>query len=336
MADNPLDTVCLAVGSAGDEHALVTAAQQAPGAVDQLVAARARAAGVATAWSALGRAVLAAAVRLVGPGAGTWFASGSVGRGEALPGADVETLLIRAGGVDFDRASAHAVQVHDVLAACGFRGDDNGVTAARARFNRTAREWGGSIAGWAGAPEADRGVVMVGLLADAVAVSTALREVDLRDEAGVAARAHPQVLAAMLQDATYVRAQVPSRLRVFAARDDGVDVKFAIVDPVVRIARWAALCCGSAAMTTPQRLADAAGSRYLDADDAAVLARCYEIGSSIRWRVRAYTWRTCDDRVELAALAPQDRTALRSIAAEVSRVRRKLDYLASTSEFSRW
>ena len=42
------------------------------------------------------------------------------------------------------------------------------------------------------------------------------------------------------------------------------------------------------------------------------------------------------DRIDLATLSPQDRTALRSIGRELAGVRRKLDYLASTSTFSRW
>jgi CBS domain-containing protein len=152
-------------------------------------------------------------------------------------------------------------------------------------------------------------------------------------------------LAAMLQDATYFRAHVPSRLRLLATGDDGVDIKLAAVDPVVRIARWAALSCGSDALSTRDRLRDSAGSAYLDSLDARGLDKCHAIGSSIRWRALAARWDVratgsrlsqSGDRVDLSLLSPQDRTALRSIGRELNGVRRKLDYLASTSTFSTW
>ena len=42
---------------------------------------------------------------------------------------------------------------------------------------------------------------------------------------------------------------------------------------------------------------------------------------------------TVSDVISLSDLAPQERAALRSVAREVSRIRRKLDYLASASAF---
>ncbi|MGV0741829.1 putative nucleotidyltransferase substrate binding domain-containing protein [Mycolicibacterium sp. XJ870] len=336
MPDSPLERAHLRVESADSETALVAAARQAHAAVQELIDTRAGAATVAHAWSALVRAALASAARLVSTDIGFWYASGSVGRGDALPGSDLETLFVRRPNAEPEAALAHAADVHDVLAQCGLRGDDNGAIAARARFNRSAREWADGIGRWARDPAADRGVVMIGLLADAVPVA---KGVDLREEAGIAARAHPASLAAMLQDATYIRAYVPSRLRALTSGDGGVDIKHAAVDPVVRIARWAALSCGSDALPTRDRISDAAGTRYLDSEDARVLAKCHTIGSSIRWRVRTARWNAgeqVDERVELSALSPQDRTALRSIGRELTGLRRKLDYLASTSSFSVW
>ncbi|MCC5582594.1 hypothetical protein IMZ11_44115, partial [Microtetraspora sp. AC03309] len=136
----------------------------------------------------------------------------------------------------------------------------------------------------------------------------------------------------MLQDATFARAYIPSRLRTLTSGDGRVDIKHAAVDPVVRIARWAGLSCGSDALATADRLGAAAGTRYLDPDDARALAKCHAIGSSIRWRVRAARWDSAgsdahvDEHIELSDLPPQDRTALRSIGRELTGVRRKLDY----------
>ncbi|MGV0814183.1 putative nucleotidyltransferase substrate binding domain-containing protein [Mycolicibacterium boenickei] len=343
MAVAVLDDARRRIASADSESALVTAAVDAHDAVREVIDTRVGAASVAAAWSAVARAALTTAARLVGPGGGDWYASGSVGRGDALPGSDLETLVVRNPVVPEDSALAHAAQVHDLLARCGFRADDNGAVACRVRFNRTAQDWAIGIGRWASDPSADRGVVMIGLLADAVALDPALGgSTDLREQAGIAARARPEALTAMLQDATFARAYVPSRLRALAGGDSGVDVKHAAVDPVVRIARWAALSCGSDALPTAERISAAAGTRYLDPEDARVLAKCHAIGSSIRWRMRAARWKSAVDveafgeRVELSELSPQDRTALRSIGRELTGVRRKLDYLASTSTFSTW
>lgn len=296
-----------------------------------------RAATVSQAWSALLLAALRTAARLICPAAGTWYVSGSVGRGEALPGSDLDTLFVRDESTPADVALHHALEVHELLSACGIRGDEKGLTAARARFNRSAAQWASGIDRWAHDAAADRGVVMVGLLADAV---PATHGPDLAAQVGAAVRAHPDALASMLQDATHVRAHVPSRLRVLTTRDGGVDIKAAAVDPVVRIARWAALSCGSSARGTGERIRDAAGSRFLD-DDVDVLARCQTIGSSIRWRMRAAQLTASGagdvtDHVAMSAFSPQDRTALRGIGRDVSGLQRKLAYLASTSAFSSW
>ncbi|OCB52407.1 hypothetical protein A5722_27410 [Mycobacterium vulneris] len=339
MAVAPLDDARRRIAAAATESDLVTAAASAHDAVKQVIDNRAGAASVAEAWSAVARAALSTAARLVAPGT-DWYASGSVGRGDALPGSDLETLVVRSSDVTVESALAQAAHVHDLLACCGLRADDNGAVASRVRFNRTAQDWAIGIGRWAADPAADRGVVMIGLLADAVPVEPVPGgNIDLRDQVGIAARAQPASLTAMLQDATFSRAYIPSRLRVLTSGDGGVDIKLAAVDPVVRIARWAALSCGSDALPTADRIAAAAGTRYLDADDARVLAKCHAIGSSIRWRVRAARWSSdtdIDERVELSELPPQDRTALRSIGRELTGVRRKLDYLASTSTFSSW
>lgn len=339
MAVAPLDDAHRRIASAAGESDLVAAAAAAHDAVKTVIDTRAGAASVAEAWSAVARAALSTAARLVAPGI-DWYASGSVGRGDALPGSDLETLVVRGPDVTSESALHQAAHVHDLLACCGFRADDNGAVASRVRFNRTAQDWAVGIGRWAADPTADRGVVMIGLLADAVPVGDGP---DIRDQAGIAARAQPAALAAMLQDSTFARAYVPSRLRVLTSSDSRIDIKLAAVDPVVRIARWAALSCGSDALPTADRIAAAAGTRYLDADDARVLAKCHAIGSSIRWRVRAARWPAgggdsagFPERVELSELSPQDRTALRSIGRELTGVRRKLDYLASTSTFSTW
>jgi CBS domain-containing protein len=231
-------------------------------------------------------------------------------------------------------ALALAAEVHALLERCGVPPDGNGVMASRGRFCRRRQNWADSIERWCAEPGQDRGVVMTGLLADAAGV-TGLGD-DLRSQTVDAARHHPQARAAMLQDATAVRANIPSRLRIFAMQDDTVDMKLAAVDPIVKIARWGALSAGSTETSTLQRLDDAATGKLLDADDASILRDCYVSLSRIRWRMRAGAWlkgEPVTERVSLSALAPADRATVRTVAREVGGIRRKLAFLASTSSF---
>jgi CBS domain-containing protein len=180
---------------------------------------------------------------------------------------------------------------------------------------------------------------MTGLLSDATGVwgrSMGAGD-ELRSQAVDAARRHPASRRAMLQDATSVRATIPSRLRVFATHDDSVDLKVAAVDPLVKIARWAGLSAGSNAVSTLERLHDAAAAKVLENDDASMLGDCYLSLSRIRWRVRAAAWVNggrVTERVSLAELPPLERAALRTVARELAGLRLKLDFLASTSSFS--
>ena len=123
----------------------------------------------------------------------------------------------------------------------------------------------------------------------------------------------------MLQDATAVRASIPSRLRVFATQDDTVDLKLAAVDPIVKIARWGALSATSTSICCCARRLDT----FRGAVELPVLLGVVPIED-----VSGLT-----ERVSLSALAPADRAALRTVAREVSGIRRKLAFLASTSSF---
>ena len=306
--------------------------------IDRAVAGLTRRPEQSAAWSAVLRRAVAAAVRLVEPADWTWCVSGSVARGEAVPGSDVETMVMLGDGIGDDEKAdllTRAAQVHALLERCGIGGDANGVLASRPRFCRRRRSWDEGIERWASEPERDRGVVMTGLMADASGLAGA--EDTLRVAANAAARRHYAVRQAMVQDATAVRATVPSRLKVFVSAGDSVDVKRAVLDPVVKIARWAALSSGSTALATGQRLDDGAAAGVLDGDDAATLHECHQWLTRFRWQGRVanlQAGRAGGDVVTLGQLSPQDRAALRGVAREVSGVMRKLAYLSSISAFA--
>ena len=110
------------------------------------------------------------------------------------------------------------------------------------------------------------------------------------------------------------------------------------VDPVVKIARWAALSAGSDALSTPDRLDDAAAAerarrrRRLESCATVSHGWCGSAGGSAQPRLRS-TADPVDDVVSLSEMAPQERATLRSVAREVAGISRKLTYLASTSAF---
>lgn len=288
---------------------------------------------LAAAWSEAMRTTVATVARLVGRAeapAWTWFVSGAVGRGEAVPGSRLETLVSLSDDVDDAgkaRALVLAADVHAVLERCGLPLDGHGVLASRSRFCRRDVSWEDGIERWAADPAADRGVVMIGLLADAWSVTEAARGERLRPLVIAAARRHAAARTAMLRDAASVRAGIPSRLRILATQDDRADLEAAVIDPIVKIARWGALSAGSHALSTTDRLNHAAAGSVIDTEDASTLCDCYGALSRIRWSRRTAPWLAggpVDDTVSMSGLAPQERATIRTVAREVGAVRRKL------------
>lgn len=284
----------------------------------------------AHAWSAYVTSTVASAADLVGRGTEfgwRWFVSGSCGRGEGLPGADVETLLVFDDAADRDTILTAAADVHAVLDEIGLRADSNGAIASRARFARRRADWTSGIVDWTSQPTLDRGVVMTGLLADSVCVVDGTRPLCAEV---VARAANSPVLSAMLVDTTAVRATVPSRLRVVTRASETVDIKRAVSDPIVKLARWHALSAGSSAASTPERLA--VGGGPLSVEDATALANCWNVVTRLRFGLRRDALRNdfpITDTCELSALAPQDRASLRSVGREVAGIVRALGYVAS-------
>ena len=320
-----------AVEEAEDEAELRAGIEQGLQAVRAAARASAPAGDVAAAWSQVLRSGVAAAVRLTPGPSWSWFVSGSVARGEAVAGSDVETLVVIDDAAARDEALAAAAVVHAVLERCGVRADANGVLASRPRFCRTASEWSEGIAHWTADPRQDRGVVMTGVLADSRAVHLtdgAMTEDVLRAQVVRAAVENYPARQYLLQDATTFRATFPSRLRMLANQSDAVDLKLAAIDPLVKIARWAALSAGATALSTPGRLDAAGAANVLDADDVSSLRECFSALLRFRWMSRAG-----GAQVVLSELPPHERAMLRGVAREIAGVSRKLTYLASTSAF---
>ena len=330
-ADSGADAAIAAIHAADGEDALRSGIAQGLLAVRAAARASAPAIAVAADWSHVLRSGVGAAVRLTPGPPWSWFVSGSVARGEAVAGSDVETLVVLADDAARDEALEAAAAVHAVLERCGVRADANGVLASRPRFCRSAGAWSDGIAHWTSDPREDRGVVMTGVLADSRAVHLAddsVTEDLLRAQVVRAAGEHYPARQYLLQDATTLRATFPSRLRMLANQADTVDLKLAAIDPLVKMARWAGVSAGSTELSTPSRLDAAGAANVLDADDVSTLRECFTALVRFRWTSRAG-----GNQVVLSELPPQDRAMLRGVAREVGGISRKLTFLASTSAF---
>ena len=167
--------------------------------------------------------------RLVGRAeapAWTWFVSGAVGRSEpsGLAPGDLVSLSDDVDDAGKARALVLAADVHAVLGGAGCPSTATVCWRNGSRFCRRDVSWEDGIERWAADPAADRGVVMIGLLADAWSVTEAARGERLRPLVIAAARRHAAARTAMLQDAASVRAGIPSRLRILATQDDRADL----------------------------------------------------------------------------------------------------------------
>ncbi len=137
---------------ASDEALLRAGIDRSLAAVAAELRAHTPAAALAGAWSEVLRHGVATAARLAsGQADWTWFVSGSVARGEAVPGSDVETMVAIGDAVD-DEGKAEllcrAAEVHALLERCGIRGDANGVLASRPRFCRRLSSWADGVERW--------------------------------------------------------------------------------------------------------------------------------------------------------------------------------------------
>ncbi|MET3860693.1 CBS domain-containing protein [Dietzia sp. 2505] len=296
----------------------------------------------ARAWSDGLRRELAA--RLGPAVAHAVWVTGSVGRGEAVPGSDLESLAVVG---DYDdprdhddprdpdaRAVRRAVASTDLSRDPWFA-ETSPASAADPRMVRTLAGWSTAADGWAGAPARDLGVVHLGLLADARPLTDGHGDPELLPRlAARAVRTQPAVLTDILADALSTRASVPSRLTRTLRSDPVVDLKDSVLTPVVKLARWAALRAGVTSTSTDARLELASDPRVLPPDQWESLRVAAAVTARLRWeiRLRAGSDGPGTDRVPLSVLTTAERAGLRSAAREIAGAQRTLDYLRSSGE----
>ena len=251
------------------------------------------------------------------------WVTGSVGRGEAIPGSDLDALAVTTTPEnEFDAAALH---VPGVVA------DPNGATPLRRRLRRTPGEWRDAAARWTADPREDRGVVMIGLLADARCVGDPAG-LDLTEVLAAAVRRQPRCLHAVLSDALAHRPHVRPAFPLVPA--PSVDLERDMLTPVRKIARWAALAGETGGHTTGERLAGARPGEYLETDELTDLCRCHHEILDLVTR-RALDGTRGDGPVPLSSFRPAERATIRWVSRTVAGIQRVLDYRLSASSFTR-
>lgn len=241
-------------------------------------------------------------------------ATGSTGRGEATPSSDLDVI----------RLSPGPTPRFDALRAAGVRVDANGALPTARELPTTEDQWRTDARGWISRPREDKGVVKIGLLADA---HSEVRSAASRNFA------FSPILADMLRDALSV---VPPRTTGLWSRKS-VDLKQEILAPTTKIARWAALASGTTELSTTRRLTTSS-TEYLDTDSATALAGAFQeaLGLSLDLDLGIVDNQVFErsGRVMLTALPPDRGAAVRSATQTLRTVSATLRYLLTTSAFS--
>lgn len=241
-------------------------------------------------------------------------ATGSTGRGEATPSSDLDVI----------RLSSGPTPRFDALRSAGVRLDAHGALPTAQELPASADGWLTEAPAWIARPRESKGVVKIGLLADAHA--------DVRNAASHDFASSP-ILADMLRDALAVS---PPRTTGLWSRNS-VDLKQELLSPTTKIARWASLASGTGEVSTIQRLSTSS-PEFLDTDSAAALSDAFReaLGLLLDLDLGIVDKQVFErsGRVMLTALPPRRRSAIQSATRNLRSTTATLRYLLSTSAFS--
>jgi CBS domain-containing protein len=329
-----------AVADAGDPDQLdAAAAMLAPTVIslyDARVAPRQISAIIAVVADALtARAVEFAISELGGaPAPLSWFALGSHGRREPVPGSDIDSALSWKGGERKELREymkALGARVGEQLAGWGFAADSRGATASRPLFVRSDDAWRELIAESIDNPREDKGLIVISLLLDGRLVYRR-GEVDELYGEFRSARNRRGLSHLMLRLALHHKPPT-GFLREFVVEHSGehkgtLDIKHGGLLPITSIARYAAFAAGSiTAASTPERLNAAAAAGTLEVSAATILVEAFDLLHGLRLEHQVEQLRrgsAPDDHLDPRELNPLTRSYLREAFNEVRAVQKKL------------
>ena len=269
----------------------------------------------------------------------TWLALGSNGRREPVPSSDIDAAVVLPAGPDAAAVFAPVLAaVSQLLGRCGLALDPHGATPEAPLFARSPQEWREAAQRWRSEPLQNNAMMMTSLLLDARPIfgDPGLPVVN---EVFEDLKRHPGTLKLLLAESLSHRARLRSVRDVLARRGGTFDLKTHALRPVVDIARWAALAVGSHELSTPARLAAAAGSVMVPQDQADVLTEVYDVLQRIRLRVQVAQRERGErpsDVLSLRRLSPLDRSLLAQAVREIAAVQRRMATVAQVTPASSW
>nr|WP_277626777.1 putative nucleotidyltransferase substrate binding domain-containing protein [Arsenicicoccus piscis] len=266
---------------------------------------------------------------------------GSNGRREAVLSSDVDSAVAFVDGTTDEQMAAYRAvfaTVDVTLANAGLTSDKHGVSARSAAMSRTHTQWREAAHHWLLDPAEDKGAIMTSLLVDGrpiygdpglAAISTIFR--DLRE--------HPLTMRLLLIDALARRATLRSAREAPWRRSAHFDIKGHALLPLVNLARWSGLTARSTALSTVDRLHDAAGTPLLPDDTARTLAEVFEVLQRLRLRyqlLQLQEGRRPSDEVTFDLMSPIDRSIVVQAVREISTAQRRMANVAQFVDASEW
>lgn len=271
----------------------------------------------------------------------TWLSLGSNGRREATLSSDIDCAAAFHGDVpqpEIDRYRVVFAEVTDALAVAGLSTDSFGATAAHRLFSRTNTAWHAAAQDWLADPIRNNGAMMTSLLVDGRPIhgDLGLPEVS-KVFAGL--RAHRGTMRLLLQESLARRAKVRGLRGLLSGGGDHFDLKKHALQPIVNLARWAALSVGSSILPTTERLRAAGGSAILPADQANALVEVFEVLQRMRLRHQlrqTEAGQEPTDILELDRVSAIDRSIITRAVREIATVQKRMDNVAHYSDVEDW
>lgn len=264
-----------------------------------------------------------------------WVATGSQARGEQTCGSDQDNALILADG--FDEAAhgayftAFATRVNDGLDACGIRYCPGKVMAGNPDWRLSLAGWLNRFAGWLAGAERRHAMLAANFLDMRVIAGDHALCDGLRAAILPLARGREGFVTQLIHNARDNRPPL-GIFRRFVLSAGGehagmLDLKTALLIPVVDIARIVAVANGSVEVATLDRLRAAAGSGWLSDEAAADLGEAFAFAATLRARHQAEQIRrgkTADNWLDPQGLSSLERGHLKAAFALIGDVQQVL------------
>ncbi len=223
----------------------------------------------------------------------TWLALGSQARREAVPSSDLDSAIVWF--VEAERESDPAsirrylAQVAnsatETLQQCGFRPDENRVSASDPLFVRSLASWQKAARSFLDDPNQEKALILVSVLVDSRAVWGNETE-PLIAETFRQAPARPKLLRLLAEFAISHRPPT-GFMRGLVVESSGehrnrLDLKTGGLVPITDLARWAGMAAGVTCASTPARLAAGVDAGALTSFDSLTLLEAFELLCQLR------------------------------------------------------